>query len=141
MSYEYGYISSSGEDSSEISETSFFDYSESDNNNNNNTKIVYNYEPTILYIVFIFNRRKVIWHEANSNYTVANVFEDLENIYDVKKCMLDIEQHTFLKPNNLLLQPLLRNRGGCDIHVSMKDRLVDHCVQNNTRRIQSSELG
>ena len=138
MSDINGYISSPDEESSMIS---FFDYSESDDDNNNNTKNLYTYEPTTMYVVFIFNRRKVVWHEANSNYTVADVFKDLENIYNVKKCMLDIEQHTFLKPNNLLLQPLMRNRAGCDIHVSMKDRLVDRCVQNNIHRVQSSELG
>jgi hypothetical protein len=136
MSSEYGYISGPDEESSV---NSFFDYSESDDDNNNEIK--YNYEATTMYLVFIFNRRKVVWHEANSNYTVADVFKDLENIYNVKKCMLDIEQHTFFKPNNLLLQPLMRNRAGCDIHVSMKDRLVDRCVQNNTHRVQSSELG
>ena len=141
MSDINGYISSPDEESSV---NSFFDYIESDddnNNNNNNTKIHYTYEPTTMYLVFIFNRRKVVWHEANSNYTVADVFKDLENIYNVKKCMLDIEQHTFLKPINLLLQPLMRNRAGCDIHVSMKDRLVDRCVQNNIHHVQSSELG
>ena len=138
MSYETYYISSPDEESSEISETSFLEYNESEEDNN--ATLLFNYNYTTMYLVFIFNRRKVVWHQANSDYTIADIFEYLEKVFQIKKCMLDIEQHTFFKPNNLLLQPLLRNHAGCDIHVSMKDRLVDRCVQNNTHLGQSNEL-
>lgn len=137
MSYETDYISSTEEESSEVSETSILEYSDSEDDNN--ATLFFNYEET-MYLVFILNRRKVSWHEVSSDYTIADIFEYLEKVFQVKKCMLDIEQHTFFKPNKLLLQPLLRNHAGCDIHVSMKDRLVDRFAQNNIHLVQSSEL-
>ena len=123
---------SSPEKGSECSETSyleyeredFFTYSDEENDN---------IEKKTMYLVFIFNRRKVEWHLVDSTYTIANIFEDLEKIYNIKKCILDIENHTFIKSSKILLQPLIRNSTGCDIHITIKDELVDRFSQNNNR--------
>ena len=90
-----------------------------------------------IFIVLIFNNRKVEWHIVDSSYTIAHIYKDLERLFNIKKCMLDIEKHNFIKPSKILLQPLIRNPVGCDIHITIEDELVNHCVQNNRNRFRS----
>lgn len=91
-----------------------------------------------VFIVLIFNKRNVDWHIVDSSYTIAHIYKDLETLFNIKKCMLDIEKHNFIKPSKILLQPLIRNPVGCDIHITIKDESVDRCVQNNRNRFRSN---
>lgn len=71
-----------------------------------------------LTIIFIFNNHDVVWHAMDGNCTISDIFQELKDKFNIKKCMLDIEQHTFVKPVNLLLKPILHKGIGCDIHVT-----------------------
>jgi hypothetical protein len=74
-----------------------------------------------MYIVFIINKHNVIWHETNINSTISTIFRELEVNYNIKKCMLDIKEYTFVKPCKIFVKDLLDDKYGCTIYVTMKD--------------------
>ena len=75
------------------------------------------------FIVFIINKRHVRWHTMSNSCTIQDIYNDLKHEYNIKKCMLDIEDQTFIRPSNIYIRKILSdgyNRMGCDIHVTTK---------------------
>ena len=75
------------------------------------------------FIVFIINKRHVRWHTMNNSCTIRDIYNDLKHEYNIKKCMLDIEDQTFIRPSNIYIRKILSdgyNRMGCNIHVTTK---------------------